>query len=126
MLPPDSTFFCAVSLCLRIHIMKITYMVFQTPQILRHYQFVFQKHKHGHNSCKYCLSLPTCLNNAAVLTECSSAMCIPELHAMPLNIKKRKVLVFFGANQIYSVDCRNIAQPEKFKMFYIFHSPPEI
>lgn len=64
--------------------MKITYMVFEMPQILMHFRFVFQKHKHGHNSWKYCLSLPTCLKNSALLTEASSAArsSSSELHAI--------------------------------------------
>lgn len=88
--------------------MKITYMVFQMPQTLMHYQIVFQKHKHGHNSCKYCLSLPTCLRNSALLTEASSAMYIPVLHAILLMIKNRKkVGVLVEQIKIYSDSYRN-------------------
>lgn len=106
--------------------MKITYMVFQMPQILIHYEFVFQKHKHGHNSSKYCLSLPSCLKNSALLTEALSAVrsSSSELHVVLLVIKERKKCSG-GAIQIYSDSYRNTGQSEKFKVSYIFHSPPE-
>lgn len=122
MLPPDSIFFCASLPCLRIHVMKITYMVFQMPQILMHYQIVFQKHKQGHNSCKYCSSLPTCLRNYALLTEAFSAMYIPELHPILLMIKnRRKVGVL--VEQIRFIVIVTGTQSEKFKVLHFPFSP---
>lgn len=95
-------------------------MVLETPQILMCYQFVFQKHKHGHNSSKYCLSLPTCLQNSALLTEALSAVRSSLLYCWWL--KKGKSCCFGGAIRIHSSSYRNTAQSASLRclIFSIF------